>query len=1286
MSLHRPDERPLRRTARRRSRPARSVLELILLEDRSTPATWLAVGTALGQPPTVRLYDDSPTPHVSFNAFDPAFAGGVTVALGRLAGASPGVVVGAGPGAGPHVKVFDSSGRELRSFLAFDAAFAGGVRLATGDVDGDRIDDIIVGAGAAAGGHVKVFSGSDGRELYSFFAYDNTLTQGVYVAAADVTGDGRADVITGPGGGTSRMLKVFDGATGALVRSITAFTSAVSGGLFVAGGDLNGDGKAEVIASTATGQQVAAYNGVNGSETRNFRTGFTTGTAVAAADLTGDGRADFVTAPAAAANGTVRVYNGATGQIVREFAPGLPGTGLRVAALGAGTDIPPSPPDPPPLPPPPTAQLVTSGPVVEGGSATVSFVNLSDPAGGGLTYSFDFDGNGTFDQSGTSPAAAVPADLLDDGPFERLVRGKITDSLGRSVITTATLSVVNLAPTVSVGSFSGLAGQGITFGGTASDPSPIDAAALSYRWTFSDGTTATGLTPAKAFAEAGDYTATLTVTDPNGASASATGEVTVTEPPPPPVQSSTVVTADWITTPWDKIPNFGGHPTLVAVRSGNWSDARTWGGRAPQTGDVVSIGAGVTVTYDALSDTNLDTVAIQNGGRLQFRTDVNTRLKVSNLLVMEGGELRVGTAAHPVAANVTARIVFPDVPIDTSLDPEQYGHGLIGLGKVTMYGQTVSDGHVKLATEPKAGDTVLQLAEPVSGWRPGDTIALPDTHQLTFVDDHLHWTNYKPQWETRVIASVSADGRTITLTSPLSWNHVGARTPDGRLDFLPDVALISRNVQVRSENSLGERGHVFFTYRADVNVNYVQFAGLGRTTNDAFNNTTRDASGRVTHIGTNQQGRYAVQFAHVSGPQTPQASGAQFTFDGNSVVCLMNDFIYRWGLDINDSHYGSVRDNVVYNWAGAGIVTEAGNEVGNVFEGNYVSRIFGTGNRDNDGRDGNAYWFHGPSNLIRDNVATNIRGAGPYAYGFNISPVSLGALGVVQIPLFAGADMSRPDQRRSIDINAQPLAEFSGNEVYGATQNGLALWWIGSYYTDSRGTAGLVKDFVGWHLNGWGYFGYETTGLVIDGFTIRGQTQGISPENRGGSGMTFSDYAQHDLTVRHADIQGMRRGIEAPVYAFGTTTIEDSYFNNQTNIGVSTMWSVHGGAGLPPKKLVIDNVRFGVLPGVTSVDIAMWYSATAGRNMIQLDQVFVYDYNGTPGDDFQVYYTQQAASFVVPVSGTDPNNPSGRPIVGAPVAGLTNAQAWSQYHLAIAGEVAPTTQTRARISGLVRAM
>src|SRR5207244_10207544 len=106
---------------------------------------------------------------------------------------SPAIVaVAAGAGDSPQVKVFDGTSSTPRlTIMAYDPSFHGGVRVAVGDVNGDGVPDIITGAGPGGGPQVKVFSGVDGKLLDSFFAYAPTFTGGVFVAAGDVNGDGK---------------------------------------------------------------------------------------------------------------------------------------------------------------------------------------------------------------------------------------------------------------------------------------------------------------------------------------------------------------------------------------------------------------------------------------------------------------------------------------------------------------------------------------------------------------------------------------------------------------------------------------------------------------------------------------------------------------------------------------------------------------------------------------------------------------------------------------------------------------------------------------------------------------------------------------------------------------------------------------------------------------------------------------------------------------------------------------------------------------------------------------
>ena len=81
--------------------------------------------------------------------------------------------------------------------------------MAVGDIDGDGIDEIIVGAGPGGGPNVQIFR-ADGTSLKSFMAYDISFRNGIKVASCDVTGNGRAEIITGPEAGGGPNVKVFN--------------------------------------------------------------------------------------------------------------------------------------------------------------------------------------------------------------------------------------------------------------------------------------------------------------------------------------------------------------------------------------------------------------------------------------------------------------------------------------------------------------------------------------------------------------------------------------------------------------------------------------------------------------------------------------------------------------------------------------------------------------------------------------------------------------------------------------------------------------------------------------------------------------------------------------------------------------------------------------------------------------------------------------------------------------------------------------------------------------------
>ena len=182
----------------------------------------------------------------------------------------------------------------------------------------------VVGVTGSPDGQVRTYAIDGTGKLNSvgtaFVPFPNVLTA-TRTATADVNGDGVADVISavGPGGGS--LLRITDGVTGGDIVAATAtYEATFTGGLFVAAADLDRDGKAEIILSpdVGGGGRIQIFSlGLTGLVQRaNFfgidDTNFRGGARVAVGDINNDGRPEVVVGAGFGGGPRVAVFDGST--------------------------------------------------------------------------------------------------------------------------------------------------------------------------------------------------------------------------------------------------------------------------------------------------------------------------------------------------------------------------------------------------------------------------------------------------------------------------------------------------------------------------------------------------------------------------------------------------------------------------------------------------------------------------------------------------------------------------------------------------------------------------------------------------------------------------------------------------------------------------------------------------------------------------------------------------------------------------------------------------------------
>ncbi len=137
-------------------------------------------------------------------------------------------------------------GTLVEDFFPFGPKYTAGFYGALGNFDGGQELEIAIGSGGSKSGEMLIFGADLKKIKYRFFPFGKKFLGRIKVAAGDIDGGGKSEIITMGKFGTKNVIRIFDN-KGKKLSEWTVSSSFGSGDLNVGATDVNFDGKDEIV-------------------------------------------------------------------------------------------------------------------------------------------------------------------------------------------------------------------------------------------------------------------------------------------------------------------------------------------------------------------------------------------------------------------------------------------------------------------------------------------------------------------------------------------------------------------------------------------------------------------------------------------------------------------------------------------------------------------------------------------------------------------------------------------------------------------------------------------------------------------------------------------------------------------------------------------------------------------------------------------------------------------------------------------------------------------------------
>lgn len=196
------------------------------------------------------------------------------------------------------------------------------MRVATCDLNGDGVDEILTAPGPGYKPYIREFDAKGNQVLWKqIWALDGKTKNGLNIACGDINGDGKAEIIAASDVGSGHM--TIHKGKGSRIGNTWPFGHAWRGGIVLSVIDNRGTDRVDIVAATQTGAaQVRLLNDHGrriGPTILPYAAGTKKGILISAGDVNGDQIGELILSQLNGATSRVRVYSQSGAMLLSNF-------------------------------------------------------------------------------------------------------------------------------------------------------------------------------------------------------------------------------------------------------------------------------------------------------------------------------------------------------------------------------------------------------------------------------------------------------------------------------------------------------------------------------------------------------------------------------------------------------------------------------------------------------------------------------------------------------------------------------------------------------------------------------------------------------------------------------------------------------------------------------------------------------------------------------------------------------------------------------------------------------